>query len=382
MDNDSFFQFLQTSLLQLTNKPGTSLIKCLSNFHKLPSEMEKRKLFVGAIIVGTVLLSSFSLYIYQILYTPNLLVDQDDRFLYIPTGVTFTDIQKHIYDNHYVNDPVSFSFIARLMKYDRNIKPGKYLIKGNSTNVTVIRMLRAGEQIPVNITFSNVRLLKDLPEIICGNLELKPTAFGNLILDPETSSQNGFTSETFPCMFIPNTYEVYWNITAKQLLDRMNQEYDRFWNESRRNKAKEIDLSPVEVSTLASIVQAESRHYDESPVIAGLYLNRLKKGIPLQADPTVVFAVGDFTIQRVLNKHIIIDSPYNTYKHAGLPPGPINFPSIKSIDAVLNYKSHRYLYMCAKEDFSGYHNFAKTLREHNNNARRYRQALNKAGLYK
>jgi len=382
MDNDSFFQFLQTSIFQLTNKPGISLTECLSNFHKLLPEMEKRKLFVGVIIVGTVLLSSFSLYIYQILYTPNLLVDQDDRFLYIPSDATFTDLQKHIYDNHYVNDPVSFSFIARLMKYDHNIKPGKYLIKGNSTNVSVIRMLRAGEQIPVNITFSNVRLLKDLPEIICGNLQLKPATFATLILDPETSSQNGFTSETFPCMFIPNTYEVYWNITAKQLLDRMDQEYNRFWNESRRNKANKIDLSPVEVSILASIVQAESRHYDESPVIAGLYLNRLKKGIPLQADPTVVFAVGDFTIQRVLNKHIEIDSPYNTYKHAGLPPGPINFPSIKSIDAVLNYKSHRYLYMCAKEDFSGYHSFAKTLGEHNNNARKYRQALNKAGLYK
>ncbi len=344
--------------------------------------MRKRKILIGAIIVGTVLLSTFSLYIYQILFTPNVMVDQPERYLYIPSGSTFADLQKYLYDENIVNDPVSFSFIAKLMKYDRNIKPGRYLLKSNSTNIQVIRMLRAGEQTPVNITFSNVRLLSELPDIICRNLELDPETFRKLILNPGTPPKYGFNPETFPCMFIPNTYEVYWNITARQLLDRLHREYLRFWNEKRRNKAKAIGLSPVEVSILASIVQAETKHYDESPVIAGLYINRLKKGIPLQADPTVVFAVGDFTIQRVLKKHIQIDSPYNTYMYAGLPPGPINLPSIKSIDAVLNYQSHPYLYMCAKEDFSGYHNFAATLKEHNRNARKYQRALNKAGLYK
>lgn len=343
--------------------------------------MKKRKILIGAIIVGTVLLSSFSLYIYQILYTPNVLADQQDRFMYIPTGTTFKDLQKYLFDERIVNDPVSFSFLAKLMKYDRNIKPGKYLLKSNSTNIQAIRMLRAGEQFPVKITFSNVRLLNELPEVICKNLELDPTEFAHLILDTAIPSKYNFSGETFPCMFIPNTYEVYWTITAGQLLDRMQREYIRFWNETRLTKAKNIGLSPVDVSILASIVQAETRHYDESPVIAGLYLNRLKRGIPLQADPTVVFAVGDFTIQRVLTKHIQIDSPYNTYKYSGLPPGPINLPSIKSIDAVLNYKSHHYLYMCAKEDFSGYHNFASTLHEHNRNARKYQRALNKAGLY-
>ena len=182
-------------------------------------------------------------------------------------------------------------------------------------------------------------------------------------------------------MFIPNTHEVYWTISAEQLLEKFKKEYDKFWNEGRLAKAKVLNMTPVEVSILASIVQAETRHNDESPRIAGLYLNRLKMGMPLQADPTLIYAIGNFDIQRVLNVHKEIDSPYNTYKYAGLPPGPINFPSIISIDAVLNHEEHNYIYMCAKEDFSGYHNFTASLREHNNNARKFQQALNRARIY-
>jgi UPF0755 protein len=178
-------------------------------------------------------------------------------------------------------------------------------------------------------------------------------------------------------MFIPNTYEVYYNITPAQLIDRMHDEYELFWNEERRKKAEAIGLTTVEVSVLASIVQAETIKRDEAPVIAGLYINRLKKGIPLQADPTLVYAVGDFTLKRVLNEHKEVDSPYNTYKYRGLPPGPINMPEITSIDAVLNYKPSNYLYMCAREDFSGYHNFTSNLAEHNRNAHRYQQALSR-----
>ncbi len=183
-------------------------------------------------------------------------------------------------------------------------------------------------------------------------------------------------------MFIPNTYEVYWTTSPVNFAKRMKIEYDRFWNNGRLEKAGRLGLTPVEVSILASIVQEETIKKAEKPVVAGLYINRLKRGIPLQADPTLKFAIKDFTIKRVLNKHLETDSPYNTYLNAGLPPGPINFPEISSIEAVLNYKKHNYLYMCAKEDFSGYHNFSSTLAEHNRNARRYRNTLDSNSIWK
>jgi UPF0755 protein len=183
-------------------------------------------------------------------------------------------------------------------------------------------------------------------------------------------------------MFIPNTYEVFWDITGDELVERMNWEYERFWTDERKEKASQIGLSPVEVTILASIVQAEVSHNDEAPVVAGLYLNRLKKNMYLQADPTLIYGIGDFTIRRVLNIHKSVDSPYNTYRYLGLPPGPINFPSVRSIDAVLDHDRHQYIYMCAREDFSGYHNFSTNLRQHNSNARKYQQALNRAKLYR
>ncbi|HAZ24348.1 MAG TPA: endolytic transglycosylase MltG, partial [Algoriphagus sp.] len=190
-----------------------------------------------------------------------------------------------------------------------------------------------------------------------------------------------FNEETIMSMFIPNTYEVWWNTSPEALFDRMYKEYNDFWTDERKKKAAELGLNPKEVSTLASIVQAESQKKDERAKIAGVYLNRLKLNMPLQADPTLVFALGDFSLKRILNIHKETESPYNTYKYAGLPPGPINLPDINSLDAVLNYEDHDYLYFCAKEDFSGYHAFAKTLSEHNANARRYQAALNAAKIF-
>jgi UPF0755 protein len=287
-----------------------------------------------------------------------------------------------VYDQGFVNEPVSFGLLARLMKYDQLVKPGKYLIKKNSNNIEVIRKLRSGDQIPVRITFNNSRLTQDVAEKITANIGIDADDFLTFINDSSTAARYDFDQETFRCMFIPNTYEVYWTISREELTDRLHQEYNQFWNESRKAKAASINLTPVEVSILASIVQAEVSHHDESPIVAGLYLNRLKRSMPLQADPTLVYAAGDFTIKRVLNVHKEIESPYNTYKYAGLPPGPINFPSIISIDAVLNYDENNYIYMCAREDFSGYHNFSASLRQHNINARKYQQALNRAKLYK
>ena len=333
--------------------------------------MDKRKILILSIVVVTMLLSSFTFYFYQVIYSPNFLVEQESRYMFIPTGSTFEDLQKMIYDDGYVNEPVAFGMLSKLMKFDKAVKPGKYLIEKNSNNIDVIRKLRAGDQVPVRITFNTGRLLSDVASKLTNNIELDSGKFLKYISEESTAQLYNFDNETFRCMFIPNTYEVYWTITEEELCARLSKEYDNFWNQERKAKASEVGLTPTEVGVLASIVEAEVSHYDESKVVAGLYLNRLQKNMPLQADPTLIYAVGDFTIKRVLNVHKEIDSPYNTYKYTGLPPGPINFPSITSIDAVLNADNHKYIYMCAKEDFSGYHNFSSSLRQHNKNARKY-----------
>jgi UPF0755 protein len=318
---------------------------------------------------------SFSFYAYQIVYTPNILVDKEDRLILVKDGSTFKDIQKELHDGDFVQDLVSFSFLARITGYDDQIKPGRYGLRKNMTNMEALRILRSGKQEPVRITFNNVRLVSDLAEKVSRNLELTPQEFEVKLIEFALANKDGFDKHNVIAMFIPNTYEVYYNIAPEALIKRMRNEYENFWNESRKQKAAAIGLSPVEVSVLASIVQAETVKREEAPTIASLYLNRLKQGIPLQADPTLVFAVGDFSLKRVLNEHKEIDSPYNTYRYAGLPPGPINLPEINSIDAVLNYVPSNYLYMCAKEDFSGYHNFTNDYNEHMNNAIRYQRAL-------
>lgn len=326
-------------------------------------------------LLFSVLLISFVFYGYQISYTPNVLVGKQARPLVIPRGATFKDVQKILHEGDYTQDLISFSFLAKLMDYDEQVKPGRYVIKPNLTNIEAIRILRAGIQEPVNVTFNNVRLVKDLSEKITKNLNMKPEEFEAALVKFAMNNPYGFNKDNVLCMFIPNTYKVYFNVSPEDLIDRMHQEYEKFWNEERRQKAKAIGLTPIEVSILGSIVQAESVKKDEAPIIAGLYINRLKKDIPLQADPTLVFAVGDFSLKRVLNEHKEIDSPYNTYRNRGLPPGPVNMPEIFALEAVLNHTQSNYLYMCAKEDFSGAHNFTDDYDRHLNNAARYQAAL-------
>jgi UPF0755 protein len=243
------------------------------------------------------------------------------------------------------------------------------------TNIDAVRLLRAGNQVPSKLTFSHARLVEELYEPVTRYIEIDSRDFKTALDDYIATNTDGFNKQTIIAMFIPNTYQVYYTISPENLVVKINSEYHNFWNNQNLSKATEIGLTPIEVSTLASIVQAEVTMSDESKIIAGLYMNRLKQGIPLQADPTLVFAVGDFTLKRVLNEHKEVDSPYNTYKNNGLPPGPINMPTIHSLKAVLNYASHDYIFMCAKEDFSGYHNFTASLREHNENARRYQRQL-------
>lgn len=326
-------------------------------------------------LVLSVLGISFTYYAFQMVYTPNILVEKDKRLFVVNDSMSFKDVQRKLHEGQYINDLISFSFLARITGYDKEIKPGRYTLASNMTNLQALKLLRTGQQEPVKVTFNNVRLISDLSEKITQNLSMKPEEFETALLKFTRNNAYGFNIDNVMAMFIPNTYEVYYNISPESLIERMHQEYEKFWNPSRRAKAQEVGYTPLEVSTLASIVQAESIKEEEAPVIAGLYLNRLKKGIALQADPTLVFAVGDFSLKRVLNEHKEIDSPYNTYKYTGLPPGPINMPEINSIDAVLNYKVSNYYYMCAREDFSGYHNFTNSYSEHLRNAARYQQAL-------
>lgn len=336
-------------------------------------EVPKKKL--AFFLVGSTLLITFTFYAYQIVFTPNVLVGIEDRIFVVSPGSSYRKVQEDLGRGRFVNDMVSFSFLARLYRYDQMVKPGRYLLKSNMTNLQAIKLLRAGVQEPVNVTFTHVRLISELGERITKNLAISPEDFYAALNRFIASNKVGFTEENILGLFLPNTYEVYYDISADELIDRMLREYQTFWNAERTKKANTLGLSPIEVAILASIVQAEIVKTDEAPIVAGLYLNRLKKDIALQADPTLVYAVGDFSLKRVLNEHKEIDSPYNTYKHTGLPPGPINMPQISTIDAVLNAQRHNYLYMCAKEDFSGYHNFSSTLSQHLAFARGYQRAL-------
>jgi UPF0755 protein len=273
-----------------------------------------------------------------------------------------------------------FEILAKLRKYPENMKPGRYAVEPGMSCHTLLNRLRRGQQAPVRLTFNSLRLVSDLADRIAGQLMLDSDELLMCLSDEDRCESLGFNTTTVKTMFIPDTYEVYWNISADKLMERLKREYDAFWSADRLKKAESIPLTPVQVSILASIVEEETAAPDEYPIVAGLYINRLIKGMPLQADPTVKYATGDFSLKRILNKHLKVDSPYNTYLYDGLPPGPIRIPSQKSIDAVLNYTRHNYLYMCAKEDFSGRHNFAVTLREHNRNADRYRAQLNRSGI--
>ena len=304
------------------------------------------------------------------------------EYLYIKTGSDFNDVYSSIKSDKIVKDSVSFYNAAQNMEYAGKVKAGRYrLIKGMS-NRAFINMLKAGNQEAVKISFQNVRLKHTLAGMVSKKIESDSSSISSLLDSTEFVQKYGFNTDNVYTMFIPNSYEIYWNTDAEKFFNRMHEEYVKFWNEDRKAKAASINLTPIEVGILASIVDGEALNDKEMPRIAGLYMNRLIKGMRLEADPTVIFAANDFTIRRVLNKHLRINSPYNTYINTGLPPGPISMPSINAIDAVLNYEKHDYIYMCAKEDFSGYHNYASTLSQHLINAKKFQQALNERNIKK
>lgn len=323
--------------------------------------------------------------IYRVIYQPNVSTgDKKSKIIYIPTDSDFDDVSTILYDENIIVNKKSFELLAERKKYKNNIKPGRYRILAKMNNNQLVNLLRSGIQEPVKITFNNIRTKEDLAERVSNKIEAEPDELMQLMNDDDfLNKKYGMNSQTILCLFLPNTYEFYWNTSAERFMDRMAKEYKAFWTDARKAKAKALGLSQSEVSILASIVQGEQNRFnEEKPIIAGLYINRLKKRIPLQSDPTLICAIGDYTIARVLNEHKHIDSPYNTYKNAGLPPGPICLPEISSIDAVLNYQQNDFFYMCAKEDFSGKHNFSKTLDQHNIWASKYRKALNKNKIYR
>lgn len=351
---------------------------------EIPVKQKKKTLKRRLITILAVILlltgATIAYTYYKRYFAPN--VTDVEEYAYIPTGASFDAIVEEMGEKGILSDTASFRWAAEKMEYPARIKAGKYRLQKGMNNRTLINMLGGGFQEAVKLRFQNIRLKDQFAGYIATQIEPDSSILITLLNSDTLAAKYGFNSENFFTMFIPNTYELYWNIAPNDFFARMHTEYENFWTAERKEKANALNLTPIEVSILASIVKGEALHTNEMPKIAGLYLNRLRKGILLQADPTVIFATNDFTIRRVLNRHLRTDSPYNTYIYKGLPPGPIMMPSIAAIDAVLNYEKHNYIYMCAKEDFSGYHNFSTNVAEHLVNARKFQQALNERNIKK
>lgn len=353
---------------------------------------QKTKRKLSFFIIGfAILLSSLSVYFYRAIYRPNINTDYrandgsvvmaKPMVIYIPEGISFDELATRLKTKYQIiGDMTSFYMVAKFKGYQNNIKSGYFVVNTKMSNNDFINLIRVKRRLERTITFNNMRKIDELPELVSEHMCFFADSLRKMLNSDSVAKSYGFTKETFGCMFIPNTYQVYFDYNETDFLDRMKREYDKYWTPDKIKKQKALGLSKIKVSILASIVQSESQHGPELRRIAGVYINRLNKNMLLQADPTVVFAHNDFTIKRVLNKHLEIDSPYNTYKNTGLPPGPIKIPSTKYLDAVLDYEEHNYIYFCASEKFDGSHNFAKTLTEHNRNARIYQKELTKRNI--
>lgn len=317
---------------------------------------------------------------YYIIAKSNVTV-KDEGIIYIQSDDSFDNVVHVLTKKGYINNLFTFNLLAKLKKYPSHLKTGCYKLKDGMSNNQLVNMLRSGQQEAIHFTFNNVRTFNEFAKILSRQLSIDSSAFMSITQDTVLIDSLGFSTSNFIGMFIPNTYEIYWNTSLQNFILRMHSEYKKFWTTQRINKAQQIGLSPIEIITLASIVEEETNIKNEYSLIAGVYINRLKKGWKLEACPTLKFALNDFTIKRILDKHIATESLYNTYKYAGLPPGPIRMPSIQVIDAVLDYTKHKYMFFCAKSDFSGSHYFSQTLREHNRHASDYHKKLNQKKIY-
>jgi len=318
---------------------------------------------------------------YQSVFSENCKIPDGHSYLYITEGSDFDQVMAQLEESDILVNPKSFRWVAERKEYDKHVRPGRYKLEDGMSNNELVNMLRSGSQEPVMVIFNNLRTLNELAGKVSHYLECDSVEMLRHLTDPETPGKYGFTKETFKAMFIPNTYEMYWTTSPEGFTDRMAKEYEIFW-EKRDKKLSRLNMNRVEVSTLASIVDEETLLDSENPSVAGVYINRLNIGMALQSCPTLKYALDDWTITRVLYEYQQVESPYNTYKHKGLPPGPIIIPSVSAIDGVLNYEKHNYLYMCAKADFSGTHAFARTLKQHNQNAAEYQRELNRRKIYR
>jgi UPF0755 protein len=341
--------------------------------------MKKKALYLFLLLL--LVCAFFAYRFYNYIFQANVQIEQESIAIYIPTDGTMDDLVDSLVIHEAIVDTHSFRWVADKMKFTKP-KSGKYLIQNGFSNKDLIGMLRSGRQTPVKLTFNNLRHIQDVAGAISEPLEADSLSLYNYFTSEKVLSKTGLNLENIITLFIPNTYEIYWDASPEEIVNRFIKENKKFWTKENLSKADALGLSKEEVYTLASIVQKETNLNSEKPTIAGIYLNRLKKGILLQADPTVVFGVGDFTIRRVLNKHLEYDSPYNTYLYEGLPPGPIFMPDISTLNGVLNAEEHNYLYFCASPGYNGKHQFAKTLAQHNANARKYHNWLNKERIFK
>ncbi len=348
------------------------MVRRRSNKHSKIDKYLKILIIFGVIIV-LVLAGSF----YTVVYKPNISIETGDKqIIHIPSEAQFNYVVHLLEEKGLIHNTATFRWLSQQMNYKGNVLPGRYKLKDDMSNVALIRLLRSGQQAPLRLTFLHARYKTEVAGIFCNKLEADSARFIKLLNDKYFLRQFGVTPQNVLTLFIPNTYEFYWNTSSKEVIARMHEEFTRFWNDKRLRQAKALDLTPHEVIILASIVEEETYHDSEESKIAGVYVNRLQKNWKLQADPTLKFAIHDFTLDRVLNKHKKVESPYNTYKHKGLPPGPICLPQRQTIDATLQAQDHEYMYFCAKEDFSGYHYFSKTYAQHLKYARRLQRKLN------
>ena len=336
----------------------------------------KQKIIISFSIIVFLLIAFFAYQCYNY-FLPNFNVKNGERvFIYITKETTFNDVVSQLTTQNAIKNVHSFKRWAKMHSYPKYIKTGRYEVIDGMSNKDLIFNLSRKIQTPIKFTFNNIRTKDQLCKRIDEQLMIDSATMHNTLDNKEILLKYNVSKEEVIAFFIPNTYEIYWDISATDLLARMYREYQKFWNKQRLEKAEKINLKPVQIATLASIIDEETNLKKDKSIIAGLYLNRLKRGMPLQACPTARFAVGDFSLTRILYEHTQFDSPYNTYRYKGLPPGPIRVASPEGIDAVLNYTKSNYLYMCAKETMNGEHNFASTLSEHNRNAQRYQKAYN------
>lgn len=331
--------------------------------------------------IGAVLLFGF-LYLYNIAFQPNVKGIKDKSYFYVNTGDNYNDVLERLEKLDYIDNYSSLVWVLEQKNYRQHVKAGKFRINAGMSNNDIANTLRSGNQEPVQLKINNPKSPAELAGIFGNALEPDSLDFIAAFNNKALLNEYGFDKDNIMCLFLPNTYQFHWNTSVTQTWDRFQKEYKNFWNEERQQMAQRMKLTPNEVIILASIVNKETSKKDEYARVAGVYVNRLNKKIKLQADPTLIFALGDYTIKRVLNIHKKVDSPYNTYMYRGLPPGPISLPSLACIDGVLNYENHKYIFFCAKEDFSGYHAFATTYNGHLANARRYQRALNQRKIYR